>query len=283
MASKVMWLVFRVSLTVAGFLVLFALLYPVFFIVLQSFYSKPSLIEDPVKALGMLTIENYVRAVASPEFASAIQMSLLISLLTVLVSVVVITPAAYAFSRFHFKGRDMVLYIYLILSQAGGGFGVVAVIALLMFLLVLSSYGVPAYGWHVLPLIYSAGLVPFQTWLLKSYFDNLPRELDEAAFIDGADWGTIIYRIVLPSSRPAVIIITLFAFMSAWGEFFIANLLRVNTIGAYIYMTAFGERGLQDPSVYAALSLIYAFPIIVIYMVAQRYMGEAYRLGIVKG
>lgn len=275
--------ILKILLTVVALLVLFASLFPIIFIVVQSLYEKPVIVTDIWSALQSVTINNYLNAIKDPEFYRAIVTSIIISTLTIILSVLFITPAAYAFSRFKFKGRDTLLFIYLILTQAGGGFGIVAVIALILFLLMASSYGFPLYGWHILPFIYTAGLVPFQTWLLKSYFDNLPRELDEAAFIDGANWRTIIFKVVLPSSRPAVIIIILFSFMAAWGEFFIANLMRVVTVGAYIFQTAFGPRGLQNPSLYAALSLIYAVPIILVYIIAQRYIGEAYRLGIVKG
>lgn len=276
-------LILKIFLTVAGLLVLFAMLYPLMFIILQSLYAKPILLTNPLEAFSALTLNNYAGALLDPEFYAAVLTSLTISVATIILSVVFITPAAYAFSRFKFRGRDTLLYIYLILTQAGGGFGIIAVIALLMFLLVMTSHGIPLYGWYILPFIYTAGLVPFQTWMMKSFFDTLPKELDEAAFIDGASWRTIIFKVILPSSRPAMVIIALFAFMSAWGEFFIANLLRIRTVGAYIFQTAFGARGLQDPSLYAALSLIYAIPIIITYVVAQRYIGEAYRIGIVKG
>lgn len=275
--------VLKITLTVLGLLLLFASLFPIMFIVVQSLYERPMVVTDIVSALETLTLENYFKAIQDPEFYNAVLTSMTISVMTIILSVLFITPAAFAFSRFKFRGRDILLSLYLVLTQAGGGFGVVAVIALVMFLQLMSSYGIPLYGWHVLPFIYTAGLVPFQTWLLKSYFDNLPRELDEAAFIDGASWRTIIFKVILPSSRPAIIIIVLFSFMAAWGEFFIANLMRVTTIGAYIFRTAFGERGLQNPSVYAALSLLYALPIIIVYIIAQKYIGEAYRLGIVKG
>ncbi|MEM0379963.1 MAG: ABC transporter permease subunit [Desulfurococcaceae archaeon] len=283
MAFTLTRVILRIFLTTIGLLILFIMLYPIIFIILQSMYSKASLLIDLNDVFANLTFENYFRSITSPGFLEAVYTSLIVTISTIIVSLVVITPAAYSFSRFYFKGRDTLLYIYLILSQAGGGFGIIAIIALLMFLLIMSGYGIPLFGTHILPFIYTAGLVPFQTWLLKSYFDNLPKELDEAAFIDGANWFTIIFKVILPSSKPAMIIITLFAFMSAWSEFFIANLLRITTVGAYIFRTAFGARGLQDPSLYAALSIIYAIPIIIIYIVAQKYIGEAYRMGIVKG
>ena len=126
-------------------------------------------------------------------------------------------------------------------------------------------------------------MVTFQTWLMKSYFDQIPRTLDEAAFIDGADWATIIFRVVLPASRAAFIIIALFAFMGAWGEFVTANLLRIQTLGKYIYETIAGGQAAQmQPAVAAAGALLYALPMIVLFTISQKYIGEAYRLGMGK-
>ncbi|MEM1635591.1 MAG: ABC transporter permease subunit [Thermosphaera sp.] len=277
--------VLKIFGTVMGFTVLFAMLYPILFIILQSITPERGVILTSLSQVFEygVSLENYLKAFQDPNFYTAFVNSAVISFLTIVISVLVITPAAYSFSRFKFFGKDTLLYVYLILSQVGGGFGIIAVIALFMFLVMLNSWGIPIFNMWVLPFIYASGAVPFQTWLIKTYFDSLPKELDEAAFIDGASWSQIVFKIVLPASRSAMIIITLFSFMSAWGEFFIANLLRIQTLGAYIFQTAIGPRGEQAPSLFAALALIYAIPVITVYIFAQRYIGEAYRMGAVKG
>jgi arabinogalactan oligomer/maltooligosaccharide transport system permease protein len=124
------------------------------------------------------------------------------------------------------------------------------------------------------------GIVPFQTWLVKSYFDQLPRSLDEAAFIDGANWFEIIFRVIFPASKAAFIIVLLFGFMGAWGEFFIAGIFNLKTLGWYLYVQLTGQAGLQDAGLYAAASIMYATPIIILFIVSQKYIGEAYRLGL---
>jgi arabinogalactan oligomer/maltooligosaccharide transport system permease protein len=277
--------VLKIFATVMGFTILFVMLYPVLFIIIQSITPEKGIILTSLTQVFEygVTFENYLRAFQDPLFYSALVNSAVISFLTIVISIVVITPAAYSFSRFKFFGRDTLLYVYLILSQVGGGFGIIAVIALFMFLVILNSWGIPIFNMWVLPFIYASGAVPFQTWLIKTYFDNLPKELDEAAFMDGASWSQIVFKIVLPASRSAMVIITLFSFMGAWGEFFVANLLRVQTLGAYIFQTAIGPRGEQAPSLFASLALIYAIPVILVYIFAQRYIGEAYRMGAVKG
>ncbi|MEM1645970.1 MAG: ABC transporter permease subunit [Ignisphaera sp.] len=119
---------------------------------------------------------------------------------------------------------------------------------------------------------------------MKSYFDQLPRVLDDAALVDGASWFNIIFRVILPASKTAFVIIALFTFMSAWGEFIIASILDIMTLGKYIYESAVaGQAGIMKPSTFAAASIVYALPIIALFAIAQRYIDEVYKLGIVKG
>lgn len=278
--------VIKVIATVFGVFIAFALAYPLVYIIAQALIGKPTIILTELRDLVVygITLENFRKTVQDPEFYEALRNTLLVASVTVILAVAVIVPAAYAFSRFEFKGRDAILYYYLIVSQAGGGLGVIAIIAMYIFLLRLTAYGLNLINIYVLPFIYVSGLVPFQTWLMKSYFDQLPKELDEASFIDGASWFHTIFRVVFPASKAAFIIITLFAFMSAWGEFIIANIMGLRTLGMYIYSKAVaGQAGLMEPGTFAAASLLFSVPMIVLFALAQKYIGEAYRLGITKG
>ncbi len=273
----------RIILTVIGLLIVSMMLYPVAFAVLTSLIRGQVIITrfEDLQKYG-LTLDHYLSVVTDEEFRSALITSIIVSILTIIVAVLVITPAAYAFSRFRFWGKDTLLFTYLVLSQVGSGFGVAAVIALYVFLLKLDAMGIPLLGNpFILPLIYVAGAVPFQTWLMKSFFDGLPRELDEAAFIDGASWGQIVFKVILPSSKPAMIVIAMFAFMNAWGEFIIASFLRVKTLAAYLYETATGlSIAWAD---FAARTILFAIPIVILYAIAQRYIGEAMTYGASKG
>lgn len=272
----------KIILTVLGVLIVFALLYPVIFVVLTSLIKGQVIVTsfEDIRRFG-LSLEHYYNAFAEEGFVKAFTTSVLVAFLSILVSVLVITPAAYAFSRFKFWGKDTLLYTYLILSQIGGGFGIAAVIALYVFFLKLQVLGIPMLGNpFILPLVYTAGAVPFQTWLIKNYFDSIPRDLDEAAFIDGASWSMIVFRVILPTSKPAMVVIALFAFMGAWGDFIIASFLRVRTLGAFIYETAAGQTIYWAD--FAARTIIYAIPIIILYAVAQRYIGEAMVRGTIK-
>ncbi len=275
------WLRYMASivLTTLSALLVFIMLYPVLFAVLSSLIRGQMLVTDPAQVLEVgLSLEHYTKAVSDPRFVSAATMSLLVAVINIVFSLTVVTPAAYAFSRFRFPGRDTMLVAYLVMNQVGGGFGVAAVIALYVMLLKLNQLGLPVIGNPiVLAAIYTAGAVPFQTWIVKNYLDALPREIDESAFIDGANWRQIIFDVVLPASRPAMVIIALFAFMGAWGEFIIANFLRVETLAAYVYVTATGQTIFWSD--FAARTILFALPIIAVYVFTQRYIGEAMRYG----
>ncbi|UNQ73350.1 ABC transporter permease subunit [Infirmifilum sp. NZ] len=279
MARYWLRLVGAVALTTLSALIVFILLYPVLFAVLTSLVRGQSLVTDPAQILATgISLEHYLKAVSDPRFINATVLSLLVAVTNIVFALVVITPAAYAFSRFKFPGRDALLVAYLVLNQVGGGFGVAAVIALYVMLLKLNQIGVPVIGNPVvLAAIYTAGAVPFQTWMVKNYLDALPREIDESAFIDGASWRQIIFDVVLPASKPTMIVIALFAFMGAWGEFIIANFLRIETLAAYVYETATSQTIFWSD--FAARTIIFAIPIIAIYVFTQKYIGEAMRYG----
>ena len=269
----------KIIVTTLALLVIMILVYPIAYVIIASLLRGqviPSSVSD-IERYG-LSLEHYTRALSDPDFISATLTSILVALLNIVLSVLVIVPAAYAFSRFEFRGKNIVLVIYLILSQIGGGFGVAAVIAIFIFLLRLNSLGIPVIGNPlVLPFIYTSSAVPFQTWLIKSYFDNLPRSLDEAAFIDGASWRSIVFRVIFPASRGVAYIVAIFAFMGAWGEFLLASFIRVNTLAAYVYQTAVGQTIYWSD--FAARTILFALPIITLYAVSQRYIGEALRFG----
>ncbi|ADM27519.1 binding-protein-dependent transport systems inner membrane component [Ignisphaera aggregans DSM 17230] len=275
----------KIALTIFAIMIAMSLMYPIAFIVAQALIGKPTIILIDFRQLITygITLNNFLNTLMNSRFISALTTTLIIASITVILAITIIIPAGYAFSRFSFRGRDSLLYFYLIVSQAGGGIGIIAVLALYMFLMRLQAFGIKLINPMTLPFIYVSGLIPFQTWLVKSYFDQLPKELDEAAFIDGASWLMIIFRVILPASKAAYIIIAMLAFMSAWGEFIIANIMGITTLGRYIYESAAGQVGVMEPGTFAAASLIYGTPIIVLFALAQRYIGEAYRLGIAKG
>lgn len=273
--------ILKIALTSIALLITFALLTPVFFVILTSL-SRVGIITYDVGLLQNITLENYVKVISSSEFQLALINSVIVTFLTIMISVLLITPAAYAFSRFRFRGRSTALFFYLMFSQIGGGFGIAALVALFVFLAQLERItGVPLIGnIYVLPFIYAAGMVPFNVWLLKSFFDTIPKELDEAAFMDGADWFNLLFRVILPASKPGIVVLVLFAFMGGWSEFILANTLQVTTLPVQLYKYTTGLAIYWNE--FSAFALIFALPVIILYVLSQKYIGEALRLGVGK-
>jgi arabinogalactan oligomer/maltooligosaccharide transport system permease protein len=134
-------------------------------------------------------------------------------------------------------------------------------------------------------LIYATGSVPFSIWMLKGYFDQIPRDLDEAARLDGASSFTIFTRVLLPLVRPGIGITALFSFMTAYNEFVMASVFLDDVSSYTLPVTLQQSVGGFDPSwgVFAAGSLVLSVPIVVLFFFVQRHMTEGLTAGAVKG
>ncbi|MEO8705533.1 MAG: ABC transporter permease subunit, partial [Kofleriaceae bacterium] len=137
--------------------------------------------------------------------------SIIVALLTTVVGVFLSCTAAYALSRFRFPGRKAGLSMFLVVQMFP------ATLLLIPLYVVLNKLGL-LNSIAGLVLVYSTTSIPFCVWTLKGYFDSLPRELEEAARIDGASQWMIFRKIILPLARPGIAVTALFSFMTAWNE-----------------------------------------------------------------
>ena len=149
-------------------------------------------------------------------FGRQLANSLLVAGATTVVGLAFATSAAYAFSRFDFPGRRAGQSALLVTQMFPG-----VVMAIPLYVL-LDATGLVG-SLTGLVLVYATTSVPFSVFMLKGYFDTLPRDLEEAALVDGASKFTIFWRIILPLSRPALAVTALFSFMTAWNEFILAS------------------------------------------------------------
>jgi arabinogalactan oligomer/maltooligosaccharide transport system permease protein len=136
-----------------------------------------------------------------------------------------------------------------------------------------------------LVIVYATTSIPFSVWMLKGYFDTIPRELEEAALIEGASAGTIFWRIVLPLAKPAVAITALFSFMTAWNEFILAATFmdKENMYTAPVGLRFFVGGYSQQWGYFAAGSMIVSLPVVLLFLYLQKYLVSGLTAGSVKG
>ncbi|MCL4514206.1 MAG: sugar ABC transporter permease [Firmicutes bacterium] len=186
---------------------------------------------------------------------------------------------AYAFSRFDFYGRKSGLMTILVLQMFPGMMSMVAIYVVLNMIGLLDT--------HLgLILIYAGGAVPYQSWLMKGYFDTLPRSLEEAAIIDGASRWTVLWRILVPLSLPIISVVAIFNFVAPFGDYLLARLILTSpekwtlAVGLYDFISGqFGKHFTQ----FAAGAVLAALPITILYLLLQNLLISGLTQGSTKG
>jgi ABC-type maltose transport system permease subunit len=193
--------------------------------------------------------------------------------------------AAYAFSRFRFRGRQTMLKGILIINVFPG------ILALVSIFLMISQIGdiFPAFGLNThagLILVYMGGSMGVNIWLMKGYLDTIPRDIDESAMVDGASQWQIFTRLILPLLRPILIVVGILSFIGTYGDFVLARILLKSAdqytlmVGLQIFTA--GQFS-QKWGAFAAGALIGAIPIMIIYLLLQDYIVGGLTQGAVKG
>ncbi len=268
------------------FFILFFFLFPIYWLVITAF--KPS--QDwfswpPIIIPRQLTFENFTGQSRGFEgsLSSSIENivpylrnSLIIALITSAICTIISSLAAYSIARFKTGGRRLASWIVSIRMLPPIA-TVLPVYLLFKNLRILDT-------WLAVILVHLVFTIPFSTWVLISFFNGIPKELDEAAYIDGASvWKTFIY-LIFPLSAPGVAAMATLSFIMSWGEFLIALILtssvKSQTLPIFLGRYITGFRIAWGPL--AAAGLVIMIPVIIFSFAMQRYLLRGLTFGAVK-
>jgi ABC-type maltose transport system permease subunit len=274
-----------IRLVIAVFLIAFSI-FPIIWMISASLNPTGTLATQTLipKNAGF---ENYSKLLNSIEFPfwKWLGNSIKIASITSVLSLAITTIAAYAFSRFRFRGRVTMLKSILLINVFPG------LLALVATFLMISQAGdiIPSLGLNThasLILVYLGGAMGINIWLMKGYYDTIPHDIDESAMVEGATDWQIFTKLILPLLRPILIVIAIINYIGTYGEFVLARVLLKSAeqytlmVGLQIFA---GAQFQQRWGVFAAGALMGALPIMIIYLVLQDQIVGGLTQGAVKG
>ncbi len=252
---------------------------PFLYMVSTSFQSQAFVLTIPPQFIpNPATTKNYSDAIGSQNFLLYFANSLLVAVVSTAGSVLLSSMMAFAFARFSFRGKEAIFRLLL------AGLTIPAVMLLIpQFILAKNLHLLDSLGGLIF--FYIAGSLSLNTFLLRGFLASIPGELDQAMQVDGANAWIRYWRLALPLARPALATATIFTFLNSWDEYPIALTMINNTEHATLPLAIAnfqGQHATQWGLVFAA-SLIAVIPVIIVFLVFQRYFVQGLTAGAVKG
>jgi len=272
-----------------GIAMLFVALFPVWFVVIAAF-SDSSTLSSQTLLPETVTLKQYHTLVDNYPYWHWFFNSLVVSLVVAFGTVLLAALASYAFSRLRFLGRRPGVLALLLIQMFPAALAFVAVYLMVDQLSdTFPAIGAGSIG--AIMLFYLGGALGANAWLIKGFFDTIPRDLDESAQIDGATHNQTFFRIILPLAAPVLAIIFLLSFIASQGEFLVAQVIMFGKdISSPDVTAAVGLRGLLAGDRYdlrwgpfAMGALILAIPVVLLFQFLQRYIVSGITAGAVKG
>lgn len=253
-------------------------LVPVFWIVMSSFNEGSGLVSSTLIPRH-LTLDNYVNLFKNTNYKLWFFNSLKIAVMNTVLSVFLIMVTAWVMSRFSFRGKKAGLMSILLLSMFPSFLSMTAIYTLF---LIVGLVGNPV----SLVLIYAAGAIPYNTWLVKGYLDGIPKEIDEAAYIDGCGKFQSFFKIILPVSKPIITYCAVSQFMLLWMDYILPNILlskdSSKTLAVGLFTMISGKEN-QNFTMFAAGAVLIAVPITILFIIFQKYLVQGIAAGANKG
>lgn len=230
----------------------------------------------PVFFPKTITIESYQRLLELFPFGRMMFNSFVVAVLVTIGQVISGSMAAYVFARLEFRGRNAIFLIYLATLMIPSQVTIVPLFILMRYLGWINTYQA-----IISPMVFTA----FGTFLLRQSFLSIPKDLEEAAFIDGATHWTVFWKIIMPVSKPALATLAVFAFMQAWNAYlwplFVINDENIMTLP--IGLSLLHGRYLTEWNLVMAGAVTTVIPMLIIYLVAQEYFVKGVVTSGIKG
>jgi multiple sugar transport system permease protein len=271
-------LIRRAVLAAGGLLLAAALLAPYAAMLLTALKPEAELRITPPRLLPVTwRPQNFWTVLRDPDFRSWLRVSLVVAVASTALVIVAAVPAAYYTARHRFPGRGAFLFLVLVSQMFAPTALVVGLYREFFQLGLINTYA-------ALILVNAAFNLAFAIWILRAFFASIPREIEEAAAVDGCGRLRVLLRIVLPLSRPGLVTAAIFAFIAAWNEYIVALTLMTDadkkplTVGLTSYVTAYVQHW---NSLFAA-SLIAIVPVVVLFALIERHLVGGLTAGSVK-
>jgi len=284
--------VFKVFVYVVLIALVVSILVPVAWVFMASIKENREFYGNPWALPAGFYFQNFVDAWNSANMGEYMLNSAIVTALSLAILLVVALPAAYCLSRFQFRGRKVMNTLFM-----AGLFINVNYIVVPIFLMLRDGdawlKGVFGGGFllnniFVLAVVYAATALPFTIYLLSGYFATLPRDFEEAAYIDGAGYGSTMLRIIFPMAQPSIITVILFNFLSFWNEYIISMTLMSSAkgtktlpVGLLNLMQAQQSKA-EYGILYAGLVLV-MLPTLILYICVQKKLTQGMTVGGLKG
>ena len=271
----------NIILSVCSILLLCILLFPLFWILSTSLKTEQEIFRIPPTIIPeTLNLNSYAAQIETGDFNMfrSFANSFIISIGATFISVILAVPASYGIAKYRFRGRKIMLLSFLVTQMLP-----VAVLLTPMFIL---FKGMNLYNTAGAAILADASIgIPFSVLILKNYFASIPRELEEAAYIDGCNYFSAFIRVLIPIAKPGVMVCGIFSFLYAWGDlaygmtFILDQQKRPITAGIFNFMGQYGTKW----SYLTAFAVVTIIPVALIFIFMQKYIISGMTSGAVKG
>ena len=269
----------RTMLTVCGAAYLLFTLFPIYWLINSALKGNRELFAFPPHYLPQSpTFSNFVNAATQTRLPALYLNSAIVSVLTCLILAGLIIFSGYALDRFRFRGKSLILILFFVSQMLPH------VVLLVPFFTVHRALGIINTYWSLV-LTYIFTWLPFSVLMMRSYYKSIPKEIDEAALVDGCSRTTALFQVVLPSALPGVVATLIFAFINAWNELIYAIVFisdpKLQTLPVGL-MSLMGENR-TDWGLVMAVAVLSLVPTLLLFGYIQRFLTSGFAASAVKG